>query len=79
MGFPDSNVWLYAFLPPVGDPKRERAISIIARDDLVVSPNVINEVSRSCFAKAEFPRTSFNPSSVNSTFAARSSLSMKLT
>jgi predicted nucleic acid-binding protein len=44
MDFPDSNVWLYAFLPPEGDPKRQRAISIIERSNIVTSPNVINEV-----------------------------------
>ena len=44
MDFPDSNVWLYAFLPPESDPKRQRAISIIERSNIVTSPNVINEV-----------------------------------
>ena len=46
MDYLDSNVWLYALLPPIGDRKRERAIALIERSDIVVSPNVINEVSR---------------------------------
>ena len=55
MVFVDSNVWLYAFLPPIGDPKRERAISIVARNGLIVSPNVINEVSRVLLRKGQMP------------------------
>ena len=61
MVFLDSNIWLYAFLPPEGDRKRLRAVSLVGRNDIAVSPNVINEVCRVLLRKGGISEDEIQP------------------
>jgi predicted nucleic acid-binding protein len=52
--FLDTNVWLYAFVATQDPAKSEIAKSIIQSNEIIVSVQVINEVSINLIKKAQF-------------------------
>ncbi len=52
MDFIDSNIWLYALIDAGDSHRRQRAVSLIESDNLVVTTQVINEVCVNLIRKA---------------------------
>ena len=52
--FIDSNIWLYAFIESGETNKRSLALSIIQKSGIILSAQVINEVSINLIKKANF-------------------------
>lgn len=52
--FLDTNVWLYAFVATQDPTKSDIAKGIIERNEIIVSAQVINEVSIDLIKKAQF-------------------------
>ncbi len=52
--FLDTNIWLYAFVAGQDQEKSHTAKGIIQSDDIVVSVQVINEISINLIKKAKF-------------------------
>ena len=52
--FLDTNVWLYAFVESQDEGKSRIAKGIIQSNDVIVSVQVINEVSINLIKKAQF-------------------------
>lgn len=53
--FIDSNIWLYAFIRSQDPDKSLAARSVIRDSDIVISTQVLNEVSINLIRKARFP------------------------
>jgi predicted nucleic acid-binding protein len=53
--FVDTNIWLYAFIESDNAPKREVAKTVVSRQDVVVSTQVINETCVNLLKKASLP------------------------
>ena len=52
--FIDSNIWLYAFINNSEERKSKIAKNIIAANNIIISTQVINEVSVNLIKKAKF-------------------------
>ena len=52
--FIDTNVWLYAFIPSQDPNKSAHAKVVIQQNDIIISPQVINEVCINLIKKAQF-------------------------
>lgn len=53
----DSNIWLYAFNRAQDEAKHQIAKSIVAKGELWISTQVINEVCKNLIQKAKFGET----------------------
>jgi len=51
--FIDSNIWLYAFMQDDSN-KKEKAISLISKSNIILSTQVINEVCFNLLKKADY-------------------------
>ena len=52
--FVDTNIWLYAFIEAQDKEKTKIAQSIISKNDIIISTQVINEMSINLFKKGGF-------------------------
>ena len=52
--FVDSNIWLYAFIKSQKQPKTEIAKTIIKTNEIIISSQIINEISINLLRKANF-------------------------
>ena len=57
MNFPDTNIWIYGFLPDQDFRKHRIAKEITQRDDVLVSQQVVAEVSNALIRKAKVPES----------------------
>ena len=56
--FVDTNIWLYAFIPTQDPDKSAKSKALIQQSDVIISPQVINEVCVNLIKKAQFDESS---------------------
>jgi predicted nucleic acid-binding protein len=56
--FIDTNIWLYAFIPSQDPNKSAKANALIQQSDIIISPQVINEICINLIKKALFDEQS---------------------
>ena len=52
--FVDTNIWLYAFIQTEAEEKRKKAKDIISHNEVIISTQIINEMSVNLIKKAGF-------------------------
>lgn len=55
--FVDTNIWLYSFIESQGKEKTRIAQSIISESDIIISTQIVNEMSVNLLKKAHFSET----------------------
>ncbi len=58
LSFIDTNVWLCAFIPSQDANKSANAKAIIQQSDVIISPQVINEICVNLIKKTQFDESS---------------------
>lgn len=56
--FIDTNIWLYAFIPSQDPHKSVKARAVIQQSDIIINPQVINEICVNLIKKAQFDELS---------------------